>query len=48
MKVRMRSQLAVEDITASADRLAKSLEYKDIWIKRVINLEERKKEKELR
>ena len=34
LKVRMRSKLAVEEITARADRLALTEEYKDIWIKR--------------
>ena len=44
LKKRMRSQLAVE-ITETAGRLAQSLEYKNIWIKRDKNLEEREKEK---
>ena len=44
----MRSQLAVEEITARAGRLAQNKEYKDVWIKRDMNLEERQKEKELR
>ena len=48
LKVRMRSQLAVEEITARANRLAQTEEYKDIWIKRDMNLEERQKERELR
>ena len=38
LKVRMRSQLAVEEITARANRLAQTEEYKDIWIKRDMNL----------
>ena len=41
-------QLAVEEITARAGRLAQTEEYKDICIKRDMNLEERQKEKELR
>ena len=48
LKVRMRSQLAVEEITARASRLAQTVECKDVWIKRDMNLEERQKEKELR
>ena len=48
LKVRMRSQLAVEEITARANRLAQTEEYKDIWMKRDMNLEERQKEKDLR
>ena len=48
LKVRMRSKLAVEEITARADRLAQTEEYKDKWIKRDMNLEERQKEKDLR
>ena len=48
LKVRKRSQLAVEEITARASRLAQTEEYKEIWIKRDMNLEERQKEKDLR
>ena len=46
--MRKRSQLAVEEITARASRLAQTEEYKEIWIKRDMNLEERQKEKDLR
>ncbi|MPC38916.1 hypothetical protein E2C01_032434 [Portunus trituberculatus] len=48
MKVRMRSQVAVEEIMARKGKLAHDTEYKDIWIKRDMNLEEREKEKVLR
>ena len=41
----MRSQLAVEEITA---RASQSLEYKDVWLKRDLNLEEWQKEKDPR
>ena len=41
LKVRMRSQVTVEEITARANRLAQSERYKEIWIKREMNLEER-------
>ena len=34
LKVRMRSQLAVEEITARPGRLTQNLEHKDIWKKR--------------
>ena len=43
--VRMRSQLAVEEITA---RASQSLEYKDVWLKRDLNLEEWQKEEDPR
>ncbi|MPC88899.1 hypothetical protein E2C01_083823 [Portunus trituberculatus] len=48
MKVRMRSQVAVEEIMARKGKLAGDTEHKDIWIKRDMNLEEREKEKVLR
>ncbi|MPC89794.1 hypothetical protein E2C01_084754 [Portunus trituberculatus] len=48
MKVKMRSQVAVEEIMATKGKLAHDVEHKDIWIKRDMNLEERKKEKVLR
>ncbi|MPC56974.1 hypothetical protein E2C01_050942 [Portunus trituberculatus] len=48
MKVRMRSQVAVEEIIAKKGKLADDTEHKDIWIKRDMNLEEREKEKVLR
>ena len=41
LKGRMRSQLAVEEITARAVRLAQTEEHKNVWIKRDMNLEER-------
>ena len=48
LKVRMRSQVTVEEILAKTGKLAQRMEYKDIWIKRDMNLEERDKERELR
>ena len=39
--MRIRSQLAEEEITARASRVVQSLEYNDVWIKRDKNLEER-------
>ncbi|MPC86860.1 hypothetical protein E2C01_081697 [Portunus trituberculatus] len=48
MKVRMRSQVGVEEIMARKGKLADDTEHKDIWIKRNMNLEEREKEKVLR
>ena len=48
LKVRMRSQVAVEEIMARTGKLAENTEYKDIWIKRDMNLEEREKERALR
>ncbi|MPC68957.1 hypothetical protein E2C01_063170 [Portunus trituberculatus] len=48
MKVKMRSQMAVEEITTRKGKLADDTESKDIWIKRYMNLEEREKEKVLR
>ncbi|MPC15001.1 hypothetical protein E2C01_007782 [Portunus trituberculatus] len=45
MKVRMRSQMVVEEIMARKGELADDTEHKDIWIKRDMNLEEREKEK---
>ena len=48
LKVRMRSQVAVDEIMARTGKLAENDEYKDIWIKREMNLEEREKERALR
>ena len=44
----MRSQLAVEEITARAGKCTQNEEYKDAWIKRDTDLVERQKEKDLR
>ena len=44
----MRSQVAVEEIMARTGKLAGNEDYKDIWIKRDMNLEEREKERTLR
>ncbi|MPC38854.1 hypothetical protein E2C01_032370 [Portunus trituberculatus] len=48
MKVRIKSQVAVEEIMTRKGKLANDTEHKDIWIKRDMNLEEREKEKVLR
>ncbi|MPC77261.1 hypothetical protein E2C01_071712 [Portunus trituberculatus] len=48
MKVKMRSQVAVEESMARKGKLADDTEHKDIWIKRNMNLKEREKEKVLR
>ena len=48
MKVRMRSQVAVDEIIARKGKLADDTEHKDIWIKKDMNLEESEKEKVLR
>ncbi|MPC70421.1 hypothetical protein E2C01_064670 [Portunus trituberculatus] len=44
IKVRMRSQVAVEEIMTRKGKLADDTEHEDIWIKRDMNLEEREKE----
>ena len=41
LKVRMRSQLTMKEMKVRAGRLAQSLAYKNTWIKRDKNLEER-------
>ena len=46
--MRLKSQLAVKEIIGGAGRLVRNEEYKDVWIRRDTNLEERQKEKELR
>ncbi|MPC67007.1 hypothetical protein E2C01_061167 [Portunus trituberculatus] len=48
MKVRIRSQEAVEEIMNRKGKLADDVEHKDIWIKRDMNLEERETEKVLK
>ena len=48
LKVKMRSQAAVEEILARTGKLAAHEESRDIWIKRDLNLEEREKERNLR
>ncbi|MPC37618.1 STE20-like serine/threonine-protein kinase [Portunus trituberculatus] len=44
VKVRMRSQVVLEEIMIRKEKLADDTESKDIWIKRDMNLKERKKE----
>ena len=48
LKIKMRAQASVEEILARTGKLAGSTKYKDMWIKRDVNLEEREREKELR
>ena len=48
IKVMMRSQVVIEEILARTGKLAENHDYKNIWIKRDTNLEEREREKELR
>ena len=48
LKIKMRSQVGVEEIIARAGKLAGSLECSHIWIKRDMNQEEREKERRLR
>ncbi|MPC64112.1 hypothetical protein E2C01_058223 [Portunus trituberculatus] len=48
MKVKMRSQMAVEEIIARKGKVADDVDHKEIWINRDMNLEEREKEKVLR
>ncbi|MPC46792.1 hypothetical protein E2C01_040518 [Portunus trituberculatus] len=47
MKVRMRSQVVVEENMARKGKMTDDTEHKDIWIKRDMKLEEREKEKVL-
>ena len=44
LRVRMRSQIAVEEMMARTGKLAEDIEHKDIWIKKDMNLEERERE----
>ncbi|MPC87444.1 hypothetical protein E2C01_082306 [Portunus trituberculatus] len=44
----MRSQVVVEEIMTRKGKLADDTEFKDIWIKREMNMEKREKEKVLR
>ncbi|MPC89313.1 hypothetical protein E2C01_084253 [Portunus trituberculatus] len=44
MMVKMRSQVAVEEIMARKGKLADETDHKEIWIKKDMNLEEREKE----
>ena len=45
MKVKMRSQVAVEKNMARKGKLADDINHKEIWMKRDMNIEEREKEK---
>ena len=48
LKIKMRSQVSVEEILARTGKLADKEEFKGVWIKRDMNLEEREREKKLR
>ena len=48
VKIKMRSQVAAEEILTKTGKLALSQEYKKVWIKRDMNEEEREKKNELR
>lgn len=48
LKVRLRSQMSVEEIMARSGKLADNPEYKDVWVKRDMNSEERERERTLR
>lgn len=48
MKIKLRSQASVEELLARTGKLVESEDYKEVWIKRDMNLEEREKEKKLR
>ena len=48
LKIKMRSQVGVEELIARTGKLAGTPEYSHIWIKRDMNQEERDKEKKLR
>ena len=43
LKVRFRSQVSAEEVLSGAWRLAKCQEYKEVWVKRDMNNEEREK-----
>ena len=48
LRVRMRSQIAVEGIMARTGKLTENIKHKDIWIKKDMSLNEREKERALR
>lgn len=48
LKVKLRSQVVVDEILSKTGKLATREEYKEVWIKRDMILEEREKERELR
>lgn len=48
IKIRLRSQVAAEELLVRAKRLARMEKYKKVWIKREMNREEREAEQELR
>ena len=48
VKIKMRSQVGVEEIIARSGKLARSSEFNKIWIKRDMNQEDREKERKLR
>ncbi len=48
MKIKLKSQTAAEETLANVWKLAKSDKFKQVWIRREMNEEERKKVNELR
>ena len=48
LKVKLRSQTTVEEILVRTGKLADNTKYKNIWIKRDMNMKEREKERDLR
>ena len=48
LKVKLRSQVGVEEILARTGKLAGNTEYGHIWVKRDMNQEERERERKLR
>ncbi len=48
LKIKLKSQTAAEETLANAWKLAKSNEFKQVWIRKELNEEERKKLNELR
>ena len=48
IKIRLRSQVAAEDLLVRARQLARTEKYKKVWIKREMNREEREAEQGLR
>ena len=48
IKIRLRSQIAAEEVLSRAKLLARTDKYKKVWIKRDMNKEEREAERELK
>ena len=48
VKIKMRTQVGMEDVLARSGKLAKSIEYSNVWIKRDMSKSEREQERDLR